>query len=149
EAMAGIGGDDSARRIVAVQSESVEALCVEPEVRVETVPKALGKLAELRRFRPSERVGHLGRSEERRVFVALDLGKGDRRLGELAGGVHDRVVGVLPSLIAEPDGRAARVSEISLVARGTEDPSECSFEARPELAYEGAVPRPPQVLGEE
>src|SRR5262249_11498674 len=37
----------------------------------------------------------------------------------------------------------------ALVARGTEDPSECSFEARPELAYEGAVPRPPQVLGEE
>jgi hypothetical protein len=45
---------------------------------------------------------HRRRPLQRREVVALDLDERDRRRGELARRMHDRVVGILPALILEP-----------------------------------------------
>src|SRR5262249_56789472 len=63
--------------------------------------------------------------------------------------MHDRVVGVLPALIVEPHRRAPRVGQIVILRTGAEHPSESALQVRPELPDEGAVSRPPEVLGEE
>ena len=63
---------------------------------------AASRSAGARPFRPSR--GEVRGAEQCSVLIALGFGERNRRRGELAGGVHDRVVRVLPALVLKAVG---------------------------------------------
>ena len=127
EAVAHVRRQRVDRALVAVEAHREPTALLEPEVAVEphlevgrAGPQLLGVLV----------VAAFGREvrtcDERGVHVALHLAQRDRRLGERAGGEADRVVRVLPALVAQATIARAQVLDVAVVVAVAElaDPGE-------------------------
>ena len=111
--------------------------CGIPEGLVERFAQVLrlAAQAQLRVGVPERRVD-LGDRELGAIDIALCLDERDRALGEAAIGVHDRVVGVLPPLVAQASGRAALVLDepVAVAIAELVDPPQRAVERRTQAA---------------
>ena len=92
-----------------------------------------------------------GHRPSRGVGVALDLGQGDRALGELPGRVADRVARVLPALVAQPEPGPPVVLEepVAVEVAGPVDPAEGGQGVRPQALDQRVVAGPGVDLAEQ
>src|SRR4029079_8394151 len=101
--------------VAAVERERVDLLVLEPEVAGEPLAQrsrlALESRRAIRIAGAAEQSRDLGL---RRVDVALDLDQRDRRLGERAVGVADRVPRVLPALVDQRPLARAGVFDVAV-----------------------------------
>ena len=90
-----------------------------------------------------------GRVEQRPVHVRLRLGQRDRRLGDPAVGVLDRVAGVLPALVGQAaPGRVDVPDEaVAAAVRAVGEPADRGPQRRQQLPHRGRrQPPPPGVV---
>src|SRR3546814_6555513 len=101
--MAGIGGPDPARLLVAVERQHIGAQRLVEEALVEAARQhlrldlELGGVAGL-----AELPRDLRRRAPRAIDIGLNLDQGDRSASKRAVGVENRIVAVLPALVDQP-----------------------------------------------
>src|SRR5260370_15746158 len=112
----GVGGAHAAPLLVAVERHRVSADLLAPETILEA------SLQRLRLLQPSPFEGAVAENGRQLrgaipgcIGIALHLAERDRRIGEPAVGVKDRIRGVLPALVDETAHRFAAILDESLV----------------------------------
>ena len=102
--------------MVGLESQRIELLVFEPEVTIESRAQILSFLPE-----PVCLVGLAGarievsQSRLRQIDIALYLDERNRRRGETAVGIDDRIPGVFPSLVDQTFFRGALVLDVAIV----------------------------------
>jgi hypothetical protein len=121
QAVPGVGGDARDLALASVERQRERSLLGVPERRVERFAQVLRLAAQTQLgIGVPECSVDLGDRELRAIDITLRLDQRDRALGETAVRVHDGVVRVLPSLVAQAGGRAALVLDEAIAVTVTE-----------------------------
>src|ERR1700737_3095921 len=108
--MARVRGHRFHRALVFVEAEVVGPLRLPPEDLVELLVEAAGAFPKLRGpLGLAEQVVDLRHPQHGVKGVALQLTEGDRRLGNRAVGMANRIPGILPALIEDAVAGAAEI----------------------------------------
>ena len=150
--MAGVGGDDAAGSLRAVERQRVDAEVAQPERLLEAGAKRRRLCRKRVRFAASaSQPREAARAAPGRVHIPLNLTERDRAVGQAAILVEDRVVRVLPALLHEAVRRVPLVFDESVAVDVAVpvDPLQRRLNVRPDAIDQLAVAGPQVVLGGE
>ena len=149
EHLARVGGDLRDGTAARLPREHVAAELLRPEVALEAhAQRGRAPLQVFRARAVVERAQQHRRLPPRAVTVGLHLAQRDRRLGQRAVDVEDRVARILPPLIDEPVRVPAGVVDVAVavVIGEAVDPVERRVHVGPQRAGQRQVARPRDVL---
>ena len=140
-----VGADHAARPSLAIERHRVIGLVGQPEVRLEPLAQPARPLAQ--RHGPlaePEDGGQRRRRIQRGVEISLRLSQRDGRLREVPGGVHDRVLRVLPALVDQAAFCLALVFDeaVAVLVARLLDPAQRGLGRRKQLLAGGQVVGP-------
>src|SRR3954451_19977182 len=140
--LAGVGGPHLAGPLLAVECKRIGAELLAPERGLETLGQRLALGLEL--------PGKIGFAEPERAArgeplggkdVTLHLGQREIAFRELAIGMEDRVVGILPALVGEALFRSALIFDEAVLVgvTGAVDPGQPRLDGRPQVGQRRLV----------
>src|ERR1019366_1315992 len=136
---------DPAWNLVAVERQGICAEVLAPKSRLEILSQNLRLAAQLDlQIIFAHAMRELRRMNLRGKHIALHFAKRDRPFRQLAAGVKDRIIGILPALINKARSRLPRIFNEAVPIRIAKvgDPLQSRLDIRPDGSDRSDVPGP-------